>query len=173
MRASSETYEHIGVVPVWVHDLDRREEEARKRVIVDERHAVYRFDTSTSAPPQVAWEFLTTPGRRTTWQVGVTGREGDRDRQPPRVGATNHCMHGDGAIIEEVLDWRPYTTSPTGTPSRQRWAVHFVGTTGVRANARRDDRPPAIRGAQDAQGARHHGANGLLDGGSIAAAQRS
>ena len=24
------------------------------------------------------------------------------------VGTTNHCMHGAHAIIEEVLDWRPF-----------------------------------------------------------------
>jgi hypothetical protein len=24
------------------------------------------------------------------------------------VGTTNHCMHGDHAIIEEILDWRPF-----------------------------------------------------------------
>jgi hypothetical protein len=24
------------------------------------------------------------------------------------VGATNHCMHGEGASVEELLDWRPY-----------------------------------------------------------------
>jgi hypothetical protein len=45
MRASSETYEHIGAVSVWVHDLGRRwqeeeEEESRTRVMVDEDLAV-------------------------------------------------------------------------------------------------------------------------------------
>ena len=104
MRASSETYEHIGVVPVWVHDLDRRwqEEEARKRVIVDERHAVYRFDTSTSAPPQVAWEFLTTPGRRTTWQVGVTG---------VKVIATGN-RRGSGPQPLHARRWRDHRGGP-------------------------------------------------------------
>lgn len=24
------------------------------------------------------------------------------------VGTTNHCMHGDHVIIEEVMDWRPF-----------------------------------------------------------------
>ena len=77
MSAASESYEHIGVVPVWIHDLERRwqEEESRTRVIVDERQAVYSIDTPTSAPPQVAWEFVTTPGRRINWQLGVTGVE--------------------------------------------------------------------------------------------------
>jgi hypothetical protein len=132
MRASSETYEHIGAVPVWVHDLGRRwqEEESRARVIVDERHAVFRFDTPTSAPPQVAWEFLTTPGRRVTWQLGVTEVKVTATGNRRGVGATNHCMHGEDAIIEEVLDWRPYDYfTYRNTVSTARGPVHFVGTT--------------------------------------------
>ncbi len=171
MRASSETYEHIGAVRVWIHDLGRRwqEEESRTRVIVDERHAVYRFDAPTSAPPQVAWEFMTTPGRRVTWQLGVTGVKVIATGNRRGVGATNHCMHGDGTIIEEVLDWRPYDYfTYRNTISTAMGPLHFLGDDGVRAHAQRDDPPSAIRGAQDAQGARHHGAGGLLDGGGSA-----
>ncbi|HWI02176.1 MAG TPA: DUF2652 domain-containing protein, partial [Propionibacteriaceae bacterium] len=132
MRAYSETYEHIGAVPLWIHDLTRRweEEESRTRVIVDERQAVFRMDTPVSAPPQVAWEFVTTPGRRITWQVGVTGVEMMARGNRRGVGATTHCMHGKDATIEELLDWRPYdyftnrTTVPTPMGS-----VRFLATT--------------------------------------------
>ena len=77
MRATSETYEHIGAVSVWAHDLGRRwqEEESRTRVIVGERPAIYQFDVPSSAPPRTFWEFVTTPDRRFTWQLGVTGVE--------------------------------------------------------------------------------------------------
>jgi hypothetical protein len=110
MRATSETYEHIGSVPVWIHDLDRRwqEEEARTRIIVDDAHAVFRMDVPTSAPPQVLWELVTAPGRRPGWQVGVTRVEIIATGNRRGVGSTNHCMHGRGASIEELLDWRPY-----------------------------------------------------------------
>jgi Protein of unknown function (DUF2652)/Polyketide cyclase / dehydrase and lipid transport len=132
MRASREMYEHIGAIPVWVHDLGRRwqEEESRTRVIVDERHAIYRLDTPTSAPPQVAWEFVTTPGRRIAWQLGVTGVEVIATGNRRGIGATNHCMHGQDTTIEEVLDWRPYdyftyrVTVPTAMGP-----VRFVATT--------------------------------------------
>ena len=132
MRASSETYEHIGAVSVWVHDLGRRwqEEESRTRVMVDEHQAVYRFDTPTSAPPQVAWEFVTTPGRRITWQLGVTGVELMATGNRRGVGSTNHCMHGKSAIIEEVLDWRPYDYfTYRYTISTAMGPVRFVATT--------------------------------------------
>jgi uncharacterized protein YndB with AHSA1/START domain len=131
MRAASETYEHIGTVPVWVHDLGRRwqEEESRTRVIVEERQAIYQFDMPTSAPPQVVWEFVTTPGRRMSWQAGVTGVEVNAAGNRRGVGATNHCMHGKDTVIEEVLDWRPYDyftlRSTVPTPMGP---IHFLQT---------------------------------------------
>jgi hypothetical protein len=95
---------------VWVHDLGRRwqEEESRTRVIVGERQAIYQFDEPTLAPPQILWEFVTTPGRRIAWQFGVTGVKVTATGNRRGVGATNHCMHGKDASIEEILDWRPY-----------------------------------------------------------------
>ena len=132
MRPSRETYEHIGEVLVWVHDLDRRwvEEESRTRLIVDERQAMYHFDTPTSAPPQVVWEFVTAPGRRLGWQLGVTGVNVIATGNRRGVGATNHCLHGSEAKIEEVIDWRPYdyftfrNTMPTAMGP-----ITFVTTT--------------------------------------------
>src|SRR3954453_20607000 len=74
MQPITETYERIGDVNAWAHDLERRwqEEEARARVFVAAEDAVLTMSLPTPAPPQVAWEFLTEPGRRTGWQAAVT-----------------------------------------------------------------------------------------------------
>jgi hypothetical protein len=111
MVEHTETYDRIGDVPAWAHDLERRwqEEEARSRVFVSPEEAAVTVTASTKVPPQVAWEFLTKPGQRMTWQPWVTevtiqGATGGR-RGP---GSANHCMHGKDAVIEEILDWRPY-----------------------------------------------------------------
>jgi uncharacterized protein YndB with AHSA1/START domain len=106
-----ETYEHLGEVATWVHDLERRwqEEETRQRVFVSAESSAFTVSVATSAPPQVAWEFLTVPGRRTAWQSGVTDvLLADSTGNRRSVGATIHCMHGTEAVIEEILDWRPY-----------------------------------------------------------------
>jgi uncharacterized protein YndB with AHSA1/START domain/class 3 adenylate cyclase len=113
MVEHSETYDHIGEIKIWVHDLEQRwqEEDSRQRVFVDEAGAIFGSAIPIAAPPQVVWEFMTTPGRRMQWQApgGVTsvdeivkpgGRRG--------MGTVNHCMHGPDALIEQVLDWRPF-----------------------------------------------------------------
>jgi uncharacterized protein YndB with AHSA1/START domain len=125
MRPITESYDHIGEVACWVHDLERRwdEEETRARVFVEPEAAAYGVSVAARVPPQVAWEFLTAPGQRRSWQpwvtsVSITGTVGGR-RGP---GSENHCMHGEHAVIEEILDWRPYdyvtdrtvVGSPTG-----------------------------------------------------------
>ena len=95
----------------WALDLERRwqEEEDRARVFVEPEGSIVNVSVATRVPPQVAWAFLTAPGRRMTWQpwvteVSIEGATGGR-RGP---GSSNHCMHGKDAVIEEILDWRPY-----------------------------------------------------------------
>jgi hypothetical protein len=111
MRAHTETYDRIGDVPAWAHDLERRwrEEEERERVFVTPEESILTVSVPTSAPPQVAWEFLTKPGQRMSWQPWVTSGEiqgATGGRRGP--GSANHCMHGKDAVVEEILDWRPY-----------------------------------------------------------------
>ena len=110
MAAFSETYETIGEVGSWVLDLERRwqEEDSRRRVRVTEAEAVFSVAIPTPAPPQLAWAFTTEPGRRMNWQLGTTEIRVDAAGGRRGVGTTNHCMHGKDAVIEEVLDWRPY-----------------------------------------------------------------
>jgi uncharacterized protein YndB with AHSA1/START domain len=144
MQPQTETYEIVGEVGTWVLDLERRwlEEEERQRVFVTPEDSWFTQSAATSAPPQLAWEFVTSPARRPSWQVGVTevttdGAPGNRRS----VGATNHCRHGaEGGVIEEILDWRPYDylsdrgthETPSG-PARMIETIEFepaaTGTT--------------------------------------------
>ena len=109
--AHDEPIEHLGTVRVWVADLDAawRRRAAATHVVVEAADATWSIETFLPAPPPIAWEWMTSPARRPTWQDGViavteasaTGRRG--------VGTTNHCVHGrNAASIEEILDWRPY-----------------------------------------------------------------
>ncbi len=111
MQPITETYDRIGDVACWAHDLERRwhEEDARVRVFVRPEDAVAALSIPVRVPPQVAWEHLTRPGFRMTWQpwvTGVTVEGASGGRRGP--GSSNHCQHGPDAVVEEILDWRPY-----------------------------------------------------------------
>jgi uncharacterized protein YndB with AHSA1/START domain len=106
-------------------------------VLVTPAKAWLTFSVSTTAPPQLAWEFVTAAGRRPSWQVGVTGVTlADAAGGRRTVGASNHCAHGaDGGVLEEILDWRPYDyvtdrgthASPSG-PLRMLETIEFEPT---------------------------------------------
>ena len=137
MLGHTETYDRIGAVQCWAHDLERRwtEEEARGRVFVKPEDSILDVNVLTNVPPQVAWEFITKPGQRMTWQLGVTGVEVIATGNRRGVGAINHCMHGKSAVVEEILDWRPYDyvtdrtilATPTG-PIKVLHTVEFEPT---------------------------------------------
>ena len=66
MTPHTETYDVVGTISAWVHDLERRwlEEDERARVRVGPEDAVLQADLPTVAPPSLAWEAITTPGGR-------------------------------------------------------------------------------------------------------------
>lgn len=113
MRAFDAEYPDVGQIKAWIHDLEVRwqEEEQRQRVYVSPEEALFTSTVEVSAPPQVVWEFVTTPGRRVQWQagIGVTNVEQSNKKGGRRgVGMVSHCMHGAGVSVEEILDWRPF-----------------------------------------------------------------
>lgn len=106
-----EEFEGVGEIVGWVRDLHVAwaEEEDRSRVLVTARDSAKTAEATFEAPPAVVWDWVTSPARRIQWQHGVTGIEqvaGTAGRRG--TGTVNHCIHGKDAIVEEVLDWRPY-----------------------------------------------------------------
>ena len=104
-----ESIDIIGEVKCWVRDLEeaweKENDRQRNEVTRDKAASVVEFDIA--APRPTVWEHFTLPGLRPKWrgadEVRETLESGRRG-----IGTTNHCMHGPHAIIEEVLDWRPF-----------------------------------------------------------------
>ena len=104
-----ETIDIIGDVKLWLRDLEAGVEEG-ERANARRGHAGRRLcdlDFDIAAPRQTVWEYFTVPGQWQKWwpadaiiENSSNGRRG--------VGTENHCMHGKDAIIEEMLDWRPF-----------------------------------------------------------------
>ena len=104
-----ETVDIIGDVKVWLRDLEaawnNENEATRVEVAREEAYVIFEFDIA--APRQTVWEYLTVPGQREKWWPtdAIIEKSGNGRRG---VGTENHCMHGKNAIVEEVLDWRPF-----------------------------------------------------------------
>jgi len=107
--AHAEAIEHIGETKCWASDLEqawtREIETARNLVQRDDAYMIMERDFA--APRQVVWDLVTSPAHHARWQradgvveKATNGRRG--------AGTQNHCLHGKDAIIEDVLDWRPF-----------------------------------------------------------------
>ena len=110
LLAHHETYEHLGEITVWVRDLHAAwaDEMGRTRVYVGEADAIFTDSAFLPAPPAIAWEYQTSPARRPQWQHGVIRIDEATAGGRRGVGTTNHCVHGKNAVVEEIVDWRPY-----------------------------------------------------------------
>ena len=108
--AHRETYEFLGELTVWVRDLRAAwdDEQARTRVFVEPDTALATYEYVLPGPPALVWEYETSPARRPQWQQGVVSVEEEVRGGRRGVGTTNHCIHGKDAIVEEILDWRPF-----------------------------------------------------------------
>ena len=104
-----ETIDVIGDVTCWVRDLEeawqKENERERNEVTRDTAAMVIEFDIA--APRPLVWEYFTVPDQRPKWRGADEVREATPGGRRG-AGTTNHCMHGAAAIIEEVLDWRPF-----------------------------------------------------------------
>ena len=110
MREHAEEVEGIGSVVAWIEDLHERwaEERERRRVKVSRSEAIDVTTYEMPAPRARTWSFLTEPALRETWipdiqRVTETTSDGRRG-----TGTRNHCVHGNGVVLEEILDWRPF-----------------------------------------------------------------
>ncbi len=109
LRAHDETYEHIGEVPGYVHDLQQRwqEEQEVRRVRLSSQDADIHWTFDLAAPAALVWEWNTDASRRTQWAEDVVRVDVQTVGGRRGVGTTNHCVHGKESHLEEIVDWRP------------------------------------------------------------------
>lgn len=109
LAAHRQKHEGVGEIGGWVRDLEAawQGELARTRVVVEAADAAHSVEAILPAPPEIAWEWITSPVRRPQWQSGITEIREAAPAGRRGVGTTNHCVHGRYAVVEEVLDWRP------------------------------------------------------------------
>ena len=109
LQEHAEAIEHIGETKCWVSDLEEawtRETETARN-LVQRAGAYMLIERDFAAPRQTLWDLVTSPQHHTRWQRAdgfvennAQGRRG--------AGTQNHCLHGKDAVIEDIVDWRPF-----------------------------------------------------------------
>ena len=106
----SETYPHIGEVPMYVQDIGLawKRAQAKRRKFVAAEEAWIKYEANLALPPLIIWEYLTNP----TLEAGFLGYDfaeridqlGGRVREQAQF----HCAHGDLHVYNKVVDWKPF-----------------------------------------------------------------
>jgi uncharacterized protein YndB with AHSA1/START domain len=105
----AEAIEHIGETKCWVSDIQEawtRETETARN-LVQRADAYMLIERDFAAPRQALWDLVTSPAHHARWQrsdgVVESTAQGRRG-----AGTQNHCRHGKDAVIEDIVDWRPF-----------------------------------------------------------------
>jgi uncharacterized protein YndB with AHSA1/START domain len=121
LLAHTETIDIFGEVQTWHRDLEAawQQEETRGHRIVERNDAYIIWDFPIPAPRQTVWEYVTVPGQWAQWWFAETIIQ-DSENGRRGIGTTNHCTHGGGTVVEEILDWSPidyFTIGITPVPN--------------------------------------------------------
>lgn len=110
LHEQQETYDHLGEVQTYSYDLRARYSTMveGRRVKIEPKDADVVFEVNVNAAPHVVWSWLNEPQRMVQW-MGVKDVKPDaRPDGRVGVGSRNHCVHGKSAMLQTVVDWRPY-----------------------------------------------------------------
>lgn len=144
-----------GDVSAWVRDLEAHWQETltRRPRSIDESNLVNEISWLAPTPISVTFEWLTSPTKRLLWVPTITTLDETTEEGRRGEGTTNHCMHGENAIRERILEWRPpeywllegFAASIPGEPgiylSDELEALPDGGTRVTNRVGRRDDDP--------------------------------
>lgn len=98
-----------GEVTGWVRDLEARWQasQAHEPRSIDASSLAHETEWIAPTPISVTFEWLTSPAKRQLWDPTITRFDETTDEGRRGEGTTNHCMHGENAIREQILAWQP------------------------------------------------------------------
>ncbi|MBI3701145.1 MAG: DUF2652 domain-containing protein [Afipia sp.] len=122
--------ENFGETACYVYDLApifTRWRAARRIVVApDEPLAFEPMECDLPVPPAVAWSYVADVEKKIRWQQGLDGMTMTKlARGRVANGSVQHCAHGKGSTIHDIVDWRPFDyityhiLTPLGTVVRQ------------------------------------------------------
>jgi uncharacterized protein YndB with AHSA1/START domain len=146
----TEAYEDIGEIVGHLLDLEARwrEVEESLRVYVPHEEAQFEITDRFPAAPADVWDAYTSPRRRLLWQTDFIRIDQANPLGRTGAGTVNHCIHGKGVIVEEVLDWRPfdYYTHRIAVPMIGPWEMTVEFAAGEDGSTKTTMRARKLRG---------------------------
>ena len=106
----SESYEHLGEVPMCVHNLRPVWEnyQAKRRIFIDRKEAWVKCEVEVPYPAALIWEYLTKPALEAGFLGYDYAERIDNLGGRVREDAGFHCAHGDLHVHSKILDWKPF-----------------------------------------------------------------
>jgi uncharacterized protein YndB with AHSA1/START domain len=111
MVRHTDTYEHIGELAGYVHDLQPvwKRLHNEKRVTIPEKEVWFTTSVDLPTSPALVWEYLHESERRAAWMHSLVTLPDNLQQGRVGVGSGLHCDHGNPyASISRILDWHPF-----------------------------------------------------------------
>jgi hypothetical protein len=105
-----ETYEHLGEVNMFVHNLGSawEREQARRKILVDPKDAWIAIELDVPFPPSLIWDVITTPALEGPLLGLEYVRRVDELGGRTQPESNFHCAHSSGDFFNKVVDWKPF-----------------------------------------------------------------
>lgn len=108
-------YEHLGVVDVWVQDMQPVWAEKRDstQVSIPPDQIFLQVETELAMPPELVWNYLIQP----EYAVTLYGSKGvdyiNRSHGRVAKGSVVQCFHGDHTTQFAIIQWQPFEQMAT------------------------------------------------------------
>ena len=137
MTPHSETYEHLGEVKGYVHNLAQvwERDRERRQVYVTPEQAWLAMEFDLPVPPALAWDYLNSPECMCEWCGLASVKQTDLKWGRLGVGSGRYCVHARSkeTTVETILDYQPFdyatvqSSLPNGIVMRMTTRLSLTG----------------------------------------------
>jgi hypothetical protein len=110
MTSHEETYEHIGVIELFIEDMHPVWEERRSelRTVVEPEDALVEGAIIIPVPLVIMWDYVTKPEFKAILANSDSATVENRNNGRIGVGSSYQCAHGDSISPQTIVDWQPF-----------------------------------------------------------------
>lgn len=105
------TFEQLGNIKTYTMNLHDRYQEltSARRCYVDPKTADATLTVDFTFKPSQLWDALNDLNKRPLWIPNTKWNTLLRPAGRTSIGAKNHCAHSNNTMIEQILDWKPFS----------------------------------------------------------------